>query len=268
MKKTLFIIGAFLLAQVLAGVVIAVGFIMTVTSQGEAAAENYQPGSTEMLTALMISDIAIIVATILICRKGWAEPFRWKMPAGKGVFTIVLSLIGAAGLIILTEALAEKLNLPDLMADTFQAVSLSPLALWAIALIGPLAEEVACRYGIAGSLLEQKKWAPWAVILVSAIIFAVLHMNPAQMLVAFIIGVYLGWLYIVTGSLWPCIICHVANNAVSVMIMREFPDATPDEQTLTALIGNGSSYTALLCGSAVILVLVIIALCKATRTSR
>ena len=267
MKKTLLIVGAFLLAQVIAGIIIALPQIIEIASQTASQTATpatdieVTPSSSALLWALMISDIIIIVATILICRKGFVEPFRWKMPAAKGVLFVVLSLVCTAALVVLVEVLAEWIDVPDYMADTFQSLSLSPIALWAIAVIGPLSEEVACRYGIVGSLRE-KNWAPWAAILLSAALFAVLHLNPSQMLVAFIIGLLLGWLYIITRSLWPCIICHVANNAVSVLIMRSNPDASPDEQTLTSFFGSGTIYTVLLCGAAVVFVLTVIALRK------
>ena len=262
MKKSLLIIGAFLLAQVVAGIIIAIPLIMQAASQGAHAVENFQTGTTELLISLMVADVLIIVATILICRKGWTEPFRWKMPMPRGLLIMLLSLVGCAALVILTEALAEWLKLPDLMEDTFMAISLSPLALWAVAIIGPITEEVACRYGIIGSLLEMKRCPVWVAVIVSAILFSLLHMNPSQMLVAFILGIYLGWLYVTTRSLWPCILCHVANNAVSVILMRAYPN--PDEQTLTAFVGNGPAFITLLCASAAILILSILALRKTT----
>ena len=182
MKKSLLIIGAFLLAQVVAGIIIAIPLIMQAASQGAHAIENFQTGTTELLISLMVADVLIIVATILICRKGWAAPFRWNMPMPRGLLTMLLSLVGCAALVILTEALSEWLQLPDLLEDTFMAASLSPLALWAIALIGPLTEEVACRYGIVGSLLEMKRCPVWVAVVVSAILFSLLHMNPSQIL--------------------------------------------------------------------------------------
>ena len=258
MKKSLLIIGAFLLAQVVAGIIIAIPLIMQAASQGAHAVENFQTGTTELLISLMVADVLIIVATILICRKGWAAPFRWNMPMPRGLLTMLLSLVGCAALVILTEALSEWLQLPDLLEDTFMAASLSPLALWAIALIGPLTEEVACRYGIVGSLLEMKRCPVWVAVVVSAILFSLLHMIPSQMLVAFILGIYLGWLYVTTRSLWPCILCHVANNAVSVILMRLYPN--PDDQTLTAFVGGTPALVTLLGISAAVLLITILAL--------
>ncbi|MBR4782721.1 MAG: CPBP family intramembrane metalloprotease [Bacteroidaceae bacterium] len=262
MKKTLFIIGAFLLAQVIVGLCIALSIMLLAASRGETITESMKPGSTDILVALLVSDIIVIVATILICRKGFAEPFRWKMPVKGGLLATGLSIVGILALATLMEALSEWLNLPDYMADTFKDLSVNPLALWSIALIGPLAEEVACRYGITGSLMETRKLPIWAVIVISALIFGLLHMNPAQMLVAFIVGIFLGWLYVVTRSIWPCLVCHAVNNAVGVIMMQQ----SNEDVRLADFIGNNTLFIAVLCGSAVVFVLVVTAISRLTRS--
>ena len=262
MKKTLFIIGAFLLAQVIAGVCIALSMMIAAASRGETIlSENLKPGSTDILVALLVSDIIVIVATILSCRKGFAEPFRWKMPVKGGLLATGLSIVGIVALATLTEALSEWLNLPDYMAGTFKDLSFNPLALWSMALIGPLAEEIACRYGIIGSLMETKKLPMWAAIVISALIFGLLHMNPAQMLVAFIVGIFLGWLYVVTRSIWPCLVCHAANNAVGIIMLQQ----SSEDVRLADFLGNNSLFIVLLCGCAVVFALVVVAISKVTR---
>ena len=104
----------------------------------------------------------------------------------------------------------------------------------------------------------------WLVVLVSAILFSLLHMNPAQMLVAFILGLFLGWLYVITLSIWPCIICHVANNAASVILMRQNSEKMED-YTLSALIPDNTWFAVTLCGCAVVLLLSVLALRHCTK---
>lgn len=52
-------------------------------------------------------------------------------------------------------------------------------------------------------------------LLVSAILFALLHFNMIQTLSALICGLVLGILYIFTGSLFICILAHALYNAIS-----------------------------------------------------
>ena len=71
---------------------------------------------------------------------------------------------------------------------------------------------------------------PWTAIIVSSLIFGVVHMNPAQIPFAFLLGMMFGWLYYRTGSLLPGIIGHVLNNSVATANMLLYGDVTIEEQ--------------------------------------
>jgi len=49
-------------------------------------------------------------------------------------------------------------------------------------------------------------------ILIAAAIFAVAHLSPWYTHLYFILGIFLGWIFAVTRSLWIPIICHIVNN--------------------------------------------------------
>lgn len=78
-------------------------------------------------------------------------------------------------------------------------------------LIAPLTEEVLFRGIILRGLLSR--WRPWAAILISALLFVLMHFNPAQAPVAFALGLALGWVYVRTRSLGLCMLGHALNNA-------------------------------------------------------
>ncbi len=140
-------------------------------------------------------------------------------------------MLGALPLIAIANIVTELLSPPDVTGDYFNQMSMSPWALWVMALIGPLAEEVCFRYGILGSLLERKV-SPWPAIIASALIFSLVHMNPAQMVGAAILGLYFGWLYARSQSLWPSAACHMLNNAMAVMLLRY----TTEDDTISELL--------------------------------
>ncbi len=60
-------------------------------------------------------------------------------------------------------------------------------------------------------------WRPWAAITVTAAAFALLHFDPVQSAFAFVVGVFLGWITELTGSIRPAVWAHVLNNSVSVL---------------------------------------------------
>ena len=75
----------------------------------------------------------------------------------------------------------------------------------------------------------MRKWKmPYLGIVVSSLIFGVVHGNPAQIPFAFVVGMALGWMYYLTGSLIPGILMHFINNGSSVLlyVLSGNPDAT------------------------------------------
>ena len=86
--------------------------------------------------------------------------------------------------------------------------------------IAPLTEEVVFRGVLLRGLLGR--WNPWAAIVLSAGLFAAMHLNPAQAPIAFALGLVLGWTYVRTRSLGLCIIGHALNNA-SAYLSADLP---------------------------------------------
>ena len=83
------------------------------------------------------------------------------------------------------------------------------------AIFAPIFEEWLCRGMVLRGLLTKMKPA-WAIV-VSALFFALIHMNPWQALNAFIIGVIMGYVYFKTGSLWLTMLMHFVNNGFAVI---------------------------------------------------
>ncbi len=52
-------------------------------------------------------------------------------------------------------------------------------------------------------------------IVISSLLFALMHRNGGQILYAFAAGILLGLVYERTGSIWNCVILHTVNNFVS-----------------------------------------------------
>ncbi len=93
-----------------------------------------------------------------------------------------------------------------------------PDFLWQIlgtAIVPALVEEFAVRGVIMQSL---RKYGDILAIAVSAVLFALLHGNMVQAPFALVLGCVLGWLVIVTDSLWTGILIHFMNNSYAVIM--------------------------------------------------
>ena len=105
----------------------------------------------------------------------------------------------------------------------------------AIAIAAPVAEEIVFRGAILRALLNSFK-QPWVAITLSALFFAVGHLNPAQMPHAFLIGLLLGWMFYRTGSILPGILFHLVNNTVAYVLERIYPGS--EDLTLKDYFGG------------------------------
>ncbi len=133
------------------------------------------------------------------------------------------------------------------MAGIFQGQTQLELALvvLGVSLTAPVCEEFFFR-GILLRGLKLSRFAyddaSWRAILLSAIIFSAFHMDPVGFLARVELGVVFGWLFLRTGSLWPGIMAHAANNLVSTVLFFaakqiESPrEPTPQEQLQSLLV--------------------------------
>lgn len=82
-----------------------------------------------------------------------------------------------------------------------------------ICLVPGFCEEFLFRGAILTNLLP---FGRSNAILMSALLFSLMHQNPSQFFYAFVAGIVLGVLYERTGSIWPGTVLHICNNFVSV----------------------------------------------------
>ncbi len=90
------------------------------------------------------------------------------------------------------------------------------LTLFAAAIVAPIAEEIFFRGFMYGGL--RGRISVVGATLVSTLFFTALHFSIDQFIPIFVLGIFLAWLYEKTGSLYPGIIFHLANNAISLAL--------------------------------------------------
>lgn len=168
----------------------------------------------------------------------------WSPVSGK-VLAAVIPL--TLGMMLWMNYLMELLDLPDLTAGMFLQMKDNVLGVVSIALVAPVVEEMLFRGAIEGHLL--RRWGnPKRAIGISALIFGLIHLNPAQIPYAFVLGLLLGWLYYRTGSIVPGIVLHLVNNGISVALMLVLPNP---EAGLTDLAGEAGAAVLAVVGLAI-----------------
>ena len=218
MKKSILLVLLYLLIQTIAG-----GFLALLITQWWGASVEFA-----MVVALLAADI--IMAGILI-QKGYASDSRLIHPTTASF--ISWTLVAGISAIFISDFIASLTDfLPNWLEITFSNMEGSWLGVLAIAIIGPILEEMLFRGAVTTELL--KRYSPQKAILFSALIFGIFHINPAQVLNAFLLGLLLAWLFYKTHSLIPGILIHILNNSLSVYFTQAFPEA----DTLSDIMGS------------------------------
>jgi membrane protease YdiL (CAAX protease family) len=127
---------------------------------------------------------------------------------------------GAVGDLLMTllfgdDALSDNLKMLD---DVFRNAAGGFLVLVTamISLLPGFSEEMLFRGYCQGRLL--RRWHPAAAVATSGVLFAAAHMDPVHVVGVLPLGIWLGVIAWLTGSIWPSVICHAANNAFAVLI--------------------------------------------------
>lgn len=86
----------------------------------------------------------------------------------------------------------------------------------AVCIVAPIVEETLFRGIILRGLLKNTRH--WIAIGLSSLLFAVFHMNIWQGITAFITGIFIGWIFYQTTSLFIAIFAHFVINFTSLVI--------------------------------------------------
>lgn len=80
--------------------------------------------------------------------------------------------------------------------------------------LAPLVEELVFRGLLYGWLAGR--WGPGIAVIGSSLAFAAAHVELAHVILVLPLGLVFGWLRWRSGSLWPSLVAHMANNGLAV----------------------------------------------------
>ena len=162
--------------------------------------------------------------------------FKETLPSWKDVGWAPLVFIGAllstAFVLRLVGQLVPELNLEtdqevgfEMIAQRYELL----LAYLTIAVVGPIAEEVLFRGFLHGTL--RKKLSAWATVLITATLFAALHLGIYQLdewqwnvaIDTFVLSLWLGFMRERTGTIWVPILVHVIKNSLAFFVLFVAP---------------------------------------------
>ena len=133
-----------------------------------------------------------------------------------GFFLVLISVLSLVN-IIYCYYFNIFLNIDTYIYTLLTSLSLGFVLLFiAVAIIAPIGEELLFR-GFFQQVLEKHWKDVTRAILMTALIFSMIHMNPYWFAQIYILGIILGFIAWKTKSVLPALILHGMNNAMAML---------------------------------------------------
>ncbi|MDR1902562.1 MAG: CPBP family intramembrane metalloprotease [Treponema sp.] len=186
---------------------------------------------------ILVYDIAFLVVVIFIIKKSGKKELdsilQWREVPAALFFALVVMYFGME---ILRREIGNIFAIILLMPDGFFDHSYHRgvfMTLLSNAVFPAVTEELFFRGVILKRL--QKNYSRRKALLVSSLLFGLLHLNPWQALLAFISGLFLGWIYLQWKIIWLCMFIHCYNNILASFL--SFPvNYLPNTRSFSVLV--------------------------------
>jgi uncharacterized protein len=113
-------------------------------------------------------------------------------------------------------------NQLKLIEDYLRSDHVLLFTLFHVAVVPSICEEVLFRGYVLSNF--QRSMLPWVAIVLSGLLFGLYHVRLTQLIPLSVLGMVLAWMTIRTGSIWPAVVAHFANNASAVVLATFLPD--------------------------------------------
>ncbi len=258
------LIATFILFQVIVSPVVMIGVLVltdgpaalsSIGTDVQALIDTY---ARELLVTNAISQwVAFAVPTLVLARLHASEIYAFIRLRKTSILANGLAFVGMVAFLPVAQWLAginQKLPIPEfarqldeqsmqLIAKVLETDFSLAFGLVMLAVTPAVCEELIFR-GYAQRQFERVGGAATAIVL-SGVLFGLYHLRLTQLLPLTAIGLYLAYLTWRTGSIWPAIIAHFANNGIIVAVSEM--SANPDGSSATVAEGmDVPTYTVVL----------------------
>lgn len=203
----------FALLGIVLGVQVLVGLLLSITAGFAGSEQAALIGNSRYLCLSYLTSMSLGLIGVLLYRRkrgGTGRIVRFST----GRLQPMLLLWAFVLLFAVSIVIEPLLNLlPGFQPD----LGHGPWAVVMVVLFAPLFEETLCRGVVLGSI--RQKYGVIAAWLGSSLFFGILHISPMLVVNATILGLILGYIYLVTRSLWSSILLHALNNALAYAML-------------------------------------------------
>lgn len=236
MKKALILMFSFIIIQLGLGV-----FEILIVVLCTLAGYKFDAATPVIVAYSLIFSYLLMIGFMYFIKEFPKKKEEWSFTSFPFILLVLLAGVCAY---FVNDGLGVVFSwLPNITEDTLNQLTGSPLGIISICIIGPICEELIFRGGITRDLLKQ--YNPTKAIVISSLIFSIVHFNPAQMLPAFVVGVILALIYYWSKSVIPGMIIHIMFNSFTVILMahkiESFSDIM-DTSTFVIIVINAAFF--------------------------
>jgi len=211
-------------------------------------------GAQILITTLLGTGIPCWIVFQIRKRKTNIGSFNFTIENPRIIPLIVLVAIplnlGIAG------PLVELVPMNDFFRDMIREMMremASDQGLWmfmALVIAAPILEELIFRGIMLDGLLRI--YSPTKAVIVSSLLFGLIHLNPAQFVGGALVGGFMGWVYVHTRSVMATILIHAAFNLTAFTEGYFIDLEEAMDMSYAEVLGGWANYVLVVLGSVVI----------------
>ncbi|MDD3331396.1 MAG: type II CAAX endopeptidase family protein [Bacteroidales bacterium] len=169
----------------------------------------------QLIYYILVTGTSFFIVYLIRKKKTNEKSFAVSFPH---IYIIPFLIMGSLALLFgIIFPLTELIPVPEFLKASFESMGKQKgiASFFLMVVIAPVLEELMYRGIILDGLL--RRYSGVTAILVSSILFGIVHLNPWQFIPAFFVGVFSGWAYYKTRNLILTILIHSTINFVGYM---------------------------------------------------
>jgi membrane protease YdiL (CAAX protease family) len=181
---------------------------------------NHQVGKEISMLVYYILSTGVPAFIIYFIRKKKVGEVNINLNIGNRR-VLVLALVGTIALLLgIISPIVTSIPMPESFKKVFLELGKMNgfVSILLAVLAAPILEEFIFRGIVLDGLL--KRYSPMKSILVSSLLFGLVHLNPWQFITGFTMGVFIGYVYLNTRSLLLAMLMHSINNLIGTVQMQ------------------------------------------------
>lgn len=205
--------------------------------------------------------VPLLIIHLIRKRKTGISGYKFGLTPFKIIGLTIIAIVALdLGLVLPIISLIPTTNFWDKVFLNFVNEDNLLLSSIMFVIAAPILEEFIFRGIILDGLL--KRYSPLKSIVISSILFGIIHLNPWQFVSAFLFGLIAGWVYYKTANLTLPILMHFATNLFAIIAFHIFDDPMLQNQTIIEYYGGIFYFIIIILGALTIASISIIMLSK------